>query len=59
MADATLIKVSSKGLVTLPKKIRTRLGIEEGDFNSADDTNYVLLIFPSDLIVIHREFFPL
>jgi AbrB family looped-hinge helix DNA binding protein len=34
MTDATLIKVSSKGLVTLPKKIRTRLGIEEGDYLS-------------------------
>ena len=40
MADATLIKVSSKGLITLPKKIRSRLGIEKGDYltlSSEDD----------------------
>lgn len=32
MPDTTLIKVSSKGLITLPKKIRSRLGISEGDY---------------------------
>lgn len=32
MADTTLVKVSSKGLVTLPKKIRSRLGINDGDY---------------------------
>ncbi|MFA5294516.1 MAG: AbrB/MazE/SpoVT family DNA-binding domain-containing protein [Methanoregulaceae archaeon] len=32
MPDTTLIKVSSKGLITLPKKIRSRLGIREGDY---------------------------
>jgi AbrB family looped-hinge helix DNA binding protein len=32
MPDTMLIKVSSKGLVTLPKKIRSRLGIQEGDY---------------------------
>jgi AbrB family looped-hinge helix DNA binding protein len=32
MPDTTLIKVSSKGLITLPKKIRSRLGIQEGDY---------------------------
>lgn len=40
MPDTTLIKVSSKGLITLPKKIRSRLGINEGDYliiNSDDD----------------------
>ena len=30
MPDTTLVKVSSKGLVTLPKKIRSQLGIQDG-----------------------------
>jgi len=34
MPDTTLVNVSSTGLVTLPKKIRTCLGIEEGDYLS-------------------------
>lgn len=32
MPGTTLVKVSSKGLVTLPKKIRSDLGIQEGDY---------------------------
>jgi AbrB family looped-hinge helix DNA binding protein len=32
MPDTTLVKVSSKGLVTLPKKIRSDLGINDGDY---------------------------
>ncbi|MFA7694047.1 MAG: AbrB/MazE/SpoVT family DNA-binding domain-containing protein [Methanoregula sp.] len=32
MSDTTLVKVSSKGLVTLPKKIRSDLGIQDGDY---------------------------
>ena len=34
MPDTTLVKVSSKGLVTLPKKIRSQLGIQDGDYLS-------------------------
>lgn len=34
MPDTTLVKVSSKGLVTLPKKIRSDLGIRDGDYLS-------------------------
>ena len=34
MPDTTLVKVSSKGLITLPKKIRSDLGIQEGDYLS-------------------------
>jgi len=34
MPDTTLVKVSSKGLVTLPKKIRSDLGIHDGDYLS-------------------------
>ncbi len=40
MPDATLVKVSSKGLITLPKKIRSRLDIHDGDYlmvSSYDD----------------------
>lgn len=40
MPDTTLVKVSSNGLVTLPKKIRSRLRINEGDYltiSSEDD----------------------
>jgi len=32
MPDTTLVKVSAKGLVTLPKKIRSELGIHDGDY---------------------------
>jgi AbrB family looped-hinge helix DNA binding protein len=32
MSDTTLVKVSSKGLITLPKKIRSDLGIQDGDY---------------------------
>ncbi len=39
MADATLIKVSSKGLITLPKKIRSRLDIHEGDYLAISSDN--------------------
>jgi AbrB family looped-hinge helix DNA binding protein len=34
MPETTLVKVSSKGLVTLPKKIRSQLGIQDGDYLS-------------------------
>ena len=34
MPDTTLVKVSSNGLITLPKKIRSDLGIQEGDYLS-------------------------
>jgi AbrB family looped-hinge helix DNA binding protein len=39
MPDPTLVKVSSKGLITLPKKIRSRLGIEEGDYLTISSEN--------------------
>lgn len=32
MSDTTLVKVSSKGLITLPKKIRSQFDIREGDY---------------------------
>jgi AbrB family looped-hinge helix DNA binding protein len=43
MPDTTLVKVSSNGLITLPKKIRSRLGIQEGDYLaiSSDDDQIV------------------
>lgn len=44
MPDTMLVKVSSKGLVTLPKKIRSRLGIEEGDYLSiSSDKDRIIL----------------
>jgi len=39
MSDTTLIKVSSKGLITLPKKIRSRLDIHEGDYLTISSDN--------------------
>jgi AbrB family looped-hinge helix DNA binding protein len=39
MPDTTLVKVSSKGLITLPKKIRSRLGIAEGDYLTISSEN--------------------
>ncbi|MCK9630325.1 MAG: AbrB/MazE/SpoVT family DNA-binding domain-containing protein [Methanoregula sp.] len=39
MPDTTLVKVSSKGLVTPPKKIRSRLDIQEGDYLSISSDN--------------------
>ena len=43
MPDSTLVKVSSKGLITLPKKIRSRLDIHEGDYLmvSSDDDRVI------------------
>ena len=43
MPDATLVKVSSKGLITLPKKIRARLDIHDGDYLmvSSDDDRVI------------------
>ena len=43
MPDATLVKVSSKGLITLPKKIRSRLDIHYGDYLmvSSDDDRVI------------------
>ncbi len=43
MPDATLIKVSSNGLITLPKKIRSRLDIHDGDYLmvSSDDDRVI------------------
>lgn len=39
MPEATLVKVSSKGLITLPKKIRTDLGIQDGDYLTISSEN--------------------
>jgi len=43
MPDSTLVKVSSKGLITLPKKIRSRLDIHDGDYLmvSSDDDRVI------------------
>ena len=46
MPDATLVKVSSKGLITLPKKIRSRLDIHDGDY---------LMVYSDDDRVIFRK----
>ena len=42
-ADKMLVKVSSKGLITLPKTIREEFGIAKGDYLavSADDGKIV------------------
>ncbi|WAC04175.1 MAG: AbrB/MazE/SpoVT family DNA-binding domain-containing protein [Methanoregula sp.] len=43
MPDTTLVKVSSKGLVTLPKKIRSQLGIHDGDYLTiSSDKNKII-----------------
>jgi AbrB family looped-hinge helix DNA binding protein len=54
MPDATLVKVSSKGLITLPKKIRSRLDIHDGDYLmvSSDDDR---VIFRKAKIEINYE----
>jgi AbrB family looped-hinge helix DNA binding protein len=41
--DKMLVKVSSKGLITLPKTIREKFGIDKGDYLavSADDGKIV------------------
>jgi AbrB family looped-hinge helix DNA binding protein len=43
MAETTLIKVSSKGLITLPKKVRSLLNIQDGDYLtlSSDDDRII------------------
>jgi len=43
MPDVKLVKVSSNGLITLPKKIRSELGIHDGDFLSiASDKDTII-----------------
>jgi AbrB family looped-hinge helix DNA binding protein len=39
MSNSTLVKVSSKGLITLPKKIRSHLNIHEGDYLAISSEN--------------------
>jgi AbrB family looped-hinge helix DNA binding protein len=39
MPNSTLVKVSSKGLITLPKKIRSNLNIHEGDYLAISSDN--------------------
>jgi AbrB family looped-hinge helix DNA binding protein len=39
MPNSTLVKVSSKGLITLPKKIRSHLNIHEGDYLAISSDN--------------------
>ena len=43
MTDVTLIKVSSNGSITLPKKILSRLDIKDGDYLilSSDDDRII------------------
>jgi AbrB family looped-hinge helix DNA binding protein len=54
MTGTTLVKVSSQGLISLPKKIRSRLGIHEGDYLtvSSDDDR---IIFRKAKIGIDHE----
>ncbi|MGB8309458.1 MAG: AbrB/MazE/SpoVT family DNA-binding domain-containing protein [Methanoregula sp.] len=54
MSDTTLVKVSSKGLVTLPKKIRSKLGINDGDY-LAISSNKDQIIFRKAKIEIDYE----
>jgi len=46
MPNATLVKVSAKGLITLPKKIRSNLDIHEGD--------YLTITSESDRIIFRK-----
>ncbi|MFA5253334.1 MAG: AbrB/MazE/SpoVT family DNA-binding domain-containing protein [Methanoregula sp.] len=39
MPETTLVKVSSKGLITLPKKIRSDLNIHDGDYLTISSDN--------------------
>jgi AbrB family looped-hinge helix DNA binding protein len=39
MSNSTLVKVSSKGLITIPKKIRSHLNIHEGDYLAISSDN--------------------
>jgi AbrB family looped-hinge helix DNA binding protein len=54
MSDTTLVKVSSKGLVTLPKKIRSKLDIHDGDY-LAISSNKDQIIFRKAKIEIDYE----
>ena len=46
MPATTLVKVSSKGLITLPKKIRLDLGIHDGD--------YLTVALDKDAIIVRK-----
>lgn len=52
MATERMVRVSSKGQIVLPKKIRDRMGIGEGDYIIIDELTEGVLIMAKSRIAL-------
>lgn len=50
-----LIKVTRKGQVTIPKKTRETLGVEEGDIVEVKSENGLVLVKPLESLKPHKR----
>ncbi len=57
MAQERMVRVSSKGQIVLPKRIRDKMGIGEGDYLAIEDLGNGLLVVgkPSRLFEVIAE----
>lgn len=53
----TAIPIRSKGQITLPARLRSRLGLEEGDFVEIEETPEGILLKPRKLIDASQSYF--
>lgn len=53
----TAIPIRSKGQITLPARLRNRLGLEEGDFVEVEETPEGILLKPRKLIDASQSYF--
>lgn len=53
----TSIPVRKKGQITLPARMRRRLGLEEGDFVKVEETPEGILLKPRKLIDADQSYF--
>ncbi len=48
--DETWIKILPKGLITIPKKIREKLGLKEGDVAQVKISDNTIVIIPRESV---------
>lgn len=53
----TTLPIRNKGQITLPAKLRRKLGLEEGDFVEVEETADGILLKPRKLIDADQEYF--
>jgi len=53
----SMLPIRSKGQITLPAKLRRKLGLKEGDFVEIEETAEGLLLKPRKLIDADQEYF--